>query len=447
MTRISITLAGFLLAAFAALAASASGAIEQTLEARAPLVTLASGAVIHRFFDTSPVSPSGRYVALFRFPQEKTSPRPGDVGEVVLVDRQSGKQQVVATSRGFEMQLGANVQWGATDADLFFNDVDPATWQTFAVHLDPLRGSARRMAGNVFMVSPDGSRLASYNLAKSRYAQVGYGVLLPDAQAPRNVGADSDDGIDITDVATNRVHRVITLAEIVRTSLPSIRIEHPEKFEYYLFQVKWNPQGTRLLTTIQWSPLGGGARQRAVITFKADGSDVRTAITPAQWARGGHHINWTGDGEHLSMNLAFDDVPGLEIVTVRHDGSGMKAVFSPGTGHPSFHPTDARFMVTDAYPDEPLIGQTDDQTGGQAGAVPVRLMNLATGCEQAVARVYVSKTNGEFRIDPHPAWDRSGRYVVFNGFVGATRNVHLVDLKQAMEEMALEAPCRARVNP
>lgn len=399
-----------------------SAPVTQTLQASVPLRQLASGRIIHRFFDTSPISPSGRYVALFRVPSETLSPKPGDSGEVVLVDLQSHEERVVARTRGFEMQLGANVQWGASDEDLFFNDVDPATWQAFAVRLNPLTGATRRMAGTVFMASADGSKLASYNLLNSRRAQVGYGVMVPDAQARRNIGPVDTDGIDITDVATNQVRRIVTLRQIYENSVPSLHIAQAHLYEFYLFQVKWNPQGTRLLTTIQWAPLGGGPRQRAVVTMRPDGSDLRTAITPEQWARGGHHVNWTADGEHLSMNLDVDDKPGLEIITVRYDGSDLRTVFAPGSGHPSFHPTDARYLVTDAYPNEPV-------TSGD-GVVPVRLLNVATGQEQAVAKLYVSNTGGEFRIDPHPAWDRSGRYVVFNGFVGGTRNVYLADLSK-----------------
>ncbi|MBC7826425.1 MAG: hypothetical protein H7122_01665, partial [Chitinophagaceae bacterium] len=150
-----------------------------------PIRKLASGKIIHRFFDTSPISPSGRYAALFRFPSETTSPRPGDAGEVMLVDIKTGKERVVARSFGFEMQLGANVQWGDTDEKLYFNDVDTTNWTAFAVQLNPLTGKSRRMGGTVFMVSPDGKKLASYNLGKSRYAQAGYGVILPAASAPK----------------------------------------------------------------------------------------------------------------------------------------------------------------------------------------------------------------------------------------------------------------------
>jgi len=396
--------------------------------ATVPVVRVASGRIIHRFFDTSPVSPSGRYLALFRLPQETRSPRPGEVGEVVLVDRQTGKERVVAQSRGWEMQLGANVQWGGSDAQLFFNDVDPATWQAFAVELNPLTGKSRRLPGTVFMASADGRWLASYNLVSSRRAQVGYGVMLPDSLTPRNIGPVDTDGIDITDTRTGKVRRIVSIRQIYEQSRPSIAIPNPQDFEYYCFQVKWNPQGTRLLTTVQWSPKGGGPRRRAVITMKPDGSDLRTAITPEQWGKGGHHVNWTPDGEHLSMNLNVDGQPGLELVTVRHDGTDLKTIFTPGSGHPSRQPKGEPLMVTDAYPDEGVAAPD--------GTVPIRLLNLTTGSEESIAHIFLSKAQGEFRIDAHPAWDRSGRYVVFNGFVNGTRNVFMADLGSYLNQQS-----------
>ncbi|MEJ1973419.1 MAG: hypothetical protein WDM96_13440 [Lacunisphaera sp.] len=93
------------------------------------IIQAATGGALERFFDTSPISPSGRYLAVFRFSREDGTPRPGEAGDVVLVDLQTGQERVIAKSRGYEMQLGANVQWGATDAELYFNDVDPATWK------------------------------------------------------------------------------------------------------------------------------------------------------------------------------------------------------------------------------------------------------------------------------------------------------------------------------
>ena len=382
---------------------------------------VSSGRVIHRFFDTSPLSPSGKYLALFRMPYEDKSPRPGDAGDVVIVDMQSGKERVVAQSRGWEVQLGANVQWGKSDKELLFNDVDTTTWKAFCVVLNPLTGKSRRLDGTIFMVSKDGKKIASYNLINSVYAQVGYGVIIPKNLLKRNIGPVDSEGIYITDIRTGKSKRIVTIKDIYEKTLPSIAISNPQDYEYYCFQVKWNPQGTRLLTTVQWAPVGGGPRLRSVITMKTDGTDIHTAITPEQWAKGGHHINWMPDGEHLSMNLNIDGKEGLELISVKYDGTDMKTVFTPGSGHPSFHPKGLPLIVTDAYPDEPITKRN--------GTVPIRLLHIDTNKEEQIAEVFVSNANGEFRIDPHPAWDRSGRFVIFNGYVGNTRNVFIADLK------------------
>ncbi len=379
------------------------------------------GRVIHRFFDTSPMSPSGKYLALFRLPYENKSPLPGDAGEVILVNRKTGKEKVVALTRGWEVQTGANVQWGATDKELFFNDVDTLTWKAYAVKINPLTGELQKMGGTVFMVSPDGKKLASHNLLSSRFAQVGYGVMVPDKFAGRNIGPVGSDGVYITTVSTGVCKMIVSIKEIFEKTAPTVKIPDPEAYEYYCFQVKWNPQGDRLLTTLQWAPIEGGPRKRAVITMREDGSELKTAITPEQWARGGHHINWAPDGEHLSMNLNADGKPGLEIITVKYDGSELKIIYSPGSGHPSFHPGGLPFIVTDAYPYEKVAASGD-------GNVPVRLIDLGTNTEQILDKVFLTKQNGEFRIDAHPVWDRSGRYVIYNGFENGTRVVFIADL-------------------
>lgn len=81
---------------------------------------------IHRFFDSSPISPSGRYVALTRLPDETRPPCSGEEAEVVLVDLLTGEADVVARTRGFDTQLGAQAQWGRTDEELY--GTTPIRW-------------------------------------------------------------------------------------------------------------------------------------------------------------------------------------------------------------------------------------------------------------------------------------------------------------------------------
>ena len=67
-------------------------------EARVParIVTPGEGRTMHHFFDKSPISPSGRIVALLRIPYEDRRAQPGDAAEVVLVDLETRKERTVA---------------------------------------------------------------------------------------------------------------------------------------------------------------------------------------------------------------------------------------------------------------------------------------------------------------------------------------------------------------
>lgn len=50
--------------------------------------------------------------------------------------------------------MGANVNRGGTDNELFFNDVDIDTWKPFSWEIDPLSGKRQLMQGTVYRASP-----------------------------------------------------------------------------------------------------------------------------------------------------------------------------------------------------------------------------------------------------------------------------------------------------
>src|SRR5690606_6305589 len=115
-------------------------------------VTPNEGRAIHRFFDTSPFSPSGRYMALLRMPQEDRLPRPGEAARIVLIDLRTGEEREIAETCGWEPQLGANLNWGVDDHTLYFNDVDTRTWEPYIVRLDSLSGASRRLEGSIYRI-------------------------------------------------------------------------------------------------------------------------------------------------------------------------------------------------------------------------------------------------------------------------------------------------------
>ena len=398
-------------------------------------VTPNRAACIHRFFDTSPISPSGRYLAVFQLPFEDRQPEPGDTGHIVVIDLESGMDAVVAETRGWEPQMGANLNWGGNDRELFFNDVDTDTWQPFAWKLDPLTGDRQRLGGSVYHASPDGRWLIAANMATMRKTQPGYGVAVPPGTVGRNIGPVDNDGFWLTDTQTGESRLILSLADAFARADPPIRLDNPETYELYGFHSKFNPQSDRLMLSVRgypvtdeplWDAFGRNFSdvRFAWVTMKLDGSDLHCAVGPEEWVKRGHHATWFPDGEHISMNLNIDRDE-LRFVQVNADGSGLRKMLENtiGSGHPTVHP-DKGHLLTDTY--------FWEKTSFGDGTIPLRWVDLKSGREEVLLRINTQPPceDAVMRVDPHPAWDRTWRYVTFNAFVNGTRRVFVADMKE-----------------
>ncbi|MCX7425264.1 MAG: hypothetical protein NTW96_06520 [Planctomycetia bacterium] len=389
----------------------------------------------HRFFNTSPISPSGRYLAVTRLACEDRLATPDEEAEVVLVDLQTGESRVLAKTKGFDSQLGAQAQWGATDNELFFNDLDTKQWRAFGVRMDPISGERRNLDGPVFEVTRDGKLAASICLARSAITQRGYGVVIPTEVLPWNEGAVKDDGVYLTDTATGACRLLVSykdLAEACGEKL--IPTETDRGGGYHGHQISWNPQGTRLWLALAFNypqPMTSNKRrlELSLITLKPDGSDIHVALTSPVWRRqGGNHPCWCADGEHISMNFRMGENKRYSLVRMRYDGQDL-APLTPvvGTGHPTLHP-DGRHIFTDTYQRE-LPGFED-------GTIPLRWIDTADGTERMLVRIgsrppYSGPFNA-LRVDPHPAWDRTYSRVAFNACPTGTRRVYVADIPREM---------------
>jgi len=355
---------------------------------------------IHRFYDTSPLSPSGRYLAVTQFPDETRLPEPGEVARIIVVDLESGEHRVVAETRGWDTQLGAQVQWGSDDHSLYFNDLDTESWIPHGLRLDPASGRSERLQHTVYMVSADGTAIISPCLRRIARTQPGYGVLVPPGTIPRNHGASDEDGVHLTDAASGASRLLVSIAELVARAKPRLPPRRYARGDFYVFHVKWNPQGNRLMVILRWQPhVAGGLewipwrlgrrgfqeyfgrnRRDMILTLNADGSDVRVALPDRAWAKGGHHPNWCPDGERILMNLDLHGEEKLRFILVNHDGDHLHTVSDGlvGSGHPTLHP-DGRHILTDTYPYEPMAAGD--------GTSPLRWIDTADETEQTLVRI------------------------------------------------------------
>mgnify|MGYP001136377120 CR=1 FL=1 len=384
---------------------------------------------IHRFFDTSPISPSGRYLALTQLHSEEKLPEPGETAEVVVIDLATGENRIVAETKGWDTQLGAQVQWGKYDTQLFFNDVDTREWRPFGVKMNIFSGERISLDGTIYMVSPDGRYALSPCLARIGATQPGYGVIVPAENVPKNQGLPDDDGIYITDTKSGKSRLLVSIKTIVETAVPSINMDEFENGTFYGFHVKWNPQGTRIMFVLRF--LSAGKKyEPMLITMKPDGTDIRLAIPASEWAvKGGHHPNWYPDGEYILMNLKIDQKE-LRFVKARYDGSqyGVLVEGVTGSGHPTLHPNGTK-ILTDSY--------VDEMTAFSDGTTPIRLVDMRTAEVIDLIRIRTkpaySGPKKELRVDPHPAWDPTFRYIVFNACPEGKRKVFIADISSFVD--------------
>jgi len=394
---------------------------------------------MHRFHLSSPFSPSGRYLGLTRLSREDRPPKPGESAEIVLVDLITGEQKIIAETIGWDTQLGAQVQWGATDHDLFFNDVDPSTWIPFGVKMDPLTGTKKKLDGTVYSVSPDGKWAASACLRRIGATQTGYGVIVPKKYIPVNKGVVDDDGVYVTNTITGESQMIVSYKRIVEEAIPKIDVSRYGRGDFYGFHVKWNAASDRIMLVLRYMPVKDKKRKPMLITMMRTGDDIRVAIPASEWAdKGGNHPNWHPDGEHVIMNLDIEK-KGWSFVQAGYDGTDLKKIteMSGNHGHPSLHP-DGKFLVTDAY-------ATESVAYGD-GTAPLWLIDLEKKQKKTLVRINAvtrffdsnPKKAKDMRVDLHPAWDsRTYTHIAINGVENGTRRVYVADLSKFVSSAAI----------
>ena len=386
----------------------------------------------HRFFDSSAISPSGRYVCATRTRREGPADvTPGDVAEVVVYDLQKKRNDrfpVVyrRATAAWDAQLGAQVQWGASDDELYFNDVvgtrSDGAPIVRGVRSDWQRGRETRLPTPVYHVTRDGARAAApRDLAALRLTQDGYGVVATPEQL-RHLESQKD-GVHVLDLRTNATAFLELSALVAAAELDSRPravaggdARKGAECHRHVFHVKWNAKGTRLLVVVRARGHGcprGDANH--ALTVNPDGADVKVVAT---WLRDGNHPNWLEDGR-LSMNYegkvcAFDDA----------EGASCQVLSERASGHPVGVPGRGELVVTDTYAKEHAA------FGLEAGEAALRV--LSGGDREAWLGVFPVAAFGTmptdvWRCDAHPAFDVKGRRLALNVWVRGSRRVAITD--------------------
>lgn len=412
------------------------------------IVTPNTESFLHRFFDSSPFSPSGRYLGLTKFPQEGSSIKPWSISTISIVDLHTGLVSGVATSRCYDTQVGAHVQWGTTDEELYFNDVEENSIYPFGVVLDIFTLKRRRLDCPVYSISADGRYSASPNMTFMTFTQLGYSFRLPKGMVHENVGAPSDQGLWLTDLKTGKCNMITSLSSIAH------KLNMPTNHPLYGFHTKWSPSGNRIMFVVREKTVrndirgvvGQMSRHNHVITMNMNGSDIRQVVS---WSNegppmpGGNHPSWYASKDVVSMNFQFNqDIrqeqklghalsnkhPHWSIVGIDETRKETKLA-QRGSGHPTVMPNE-EYIISDAYMKESSMFDGLENKN----MVPIRLIQVSSGKEIWLMQVPSTPINdlaaklspeirkqvslvrgkGEWRCDAHPTFDKSFNWMAVN---------------------------------
>jgi hypothetical protein len=395
------------------------------------LITQSNDSEIHRFFDSSPLSPSNRYLAVTRTPgNELVEPDGGkNYAYVIVYDLIIGKEVFSYPTLAWDTQVGAHVQWGANDSQLLFNILiqDTKNFSKVAgVVCDMHSMIIKKLDGPIYHVRHDGQYAASPDLTKISNTQRGYGVIIKGNH--HEVLPTAEDGFYITRIYDGKCRKIILLKELaslagVGNGVPTVG-----------FHAKWSSDGKWIMLVMRTLELSRNhidywrnkrIRRQHLFVISFDDSvpvfgDTASSIMVKyihSWSSqpvfdrfrnreqvdfDGNHPNWIAGSHNISFNMVsgyfhpeinggckwslavidIHTVPSINFTSGRPITSNMQPIERKGkfeevypcsSGHPNFI-YGGRYAIIDSYTKESswftgLIGP---------GYAPLRLIDSYT---------------------------------------------------------------------
>ncbi|MGO1119629.1 hypothetical protein ACTL6U_13020 [Rhodovibrionaceae bacterium A322] len=398
------------------------------------------------YYDKSPLDHPGQRLLALRCDLGKSLPGPEDQVEVGYFDIETKDYLSLGTSRAFNWQQGAMVQWLGPDfaRKIIYNDRRGN--EVFAVVHDLESGQKQEFPGGVTSVTPCGRKAVAldwHHLAKTRpgYSYAG----LDPEKSP-----EKENALWVLDLETGERQRLIGLPELLAYKRLSSMAGAAHSLEHPMV----SPDGKRFCFYHRWILQDGGVFTR-LYSLGLDGQDLRLLldsgkVTHACWRGADRLVLWgampslvTGLRRHklliktllkpllplyrrISRNrpslqraaagLSYLDLKDQEGTAVHRLADGMLT----RDGHPSFQPGNTNSMLTDSYPDadghQQLFLYDDEskslETLGSFATLPD---HQETG----------------WRCDLHPRWDHSGRKICIDSLHSGQRQVHLFELTGA----------------
>lgn len=346
---------------------------------------------MHSYYVANPESPDGKRVLFF------ASKHPsGYVGEVVMRERATGKETVLAENVQTEdAHRVACQQWLSGGRRVAFHEHILKKWRVVVVDVETLVKTVVAEDRQVGFGRPDGDLVPMYG-------------------CHWNPGPHRD--LEVWDAATGKITTRATIAEVEAKYGDWLAKEFAGKPCSIFFPVI-SPDLKRVFFKIAAG--NGGA------DFMAKNASHRNGIicydfekAACTWQRGQWgHPGWTPDSRHIYEmgNVIFDTASPSSSYTKLKEAPNLRG------SHPSVSP-DGKLMVTDGMT-EPI--------GGKPNEWGVMVADMSNGAKWKLLHSFEQNRGAKSwrRSDPHPVFSADGKRIYYNTSDGEFTRLMVAEIK------------------
>lgn len=386
-------------------------------------ITPADGHYFFGYYDLQPFDLTGKYHLVHKVPFMDRLQGRGDTCELGFVDIDTCKYEYLETTRAWNFQQGAMLQWNpkAPDREIIYNDM--LGYDHVGVVMDIHTGKKRYLERPIANVSSDGKYALSINMSRLFDFRPGYGYAEP-ADKFYYQKHSEDDGVFLIDMETGKSRLVLSLQTLWEFCGSFFGTDQ----KIIVNHITFNTDGSRFVIALRNFPQPGTPHKTAVITANRDGSDLYLLSDFGVQS----HYYWIdekqliiyGCGKELKESRGFLNTYVLKDKT--HEGYLVADGCLWRDIHMSFSP-DRKIMLGDNYPDD---GSRTRKLFLYDAEKNVR---VDIGAYYSMPEVVT-----DIRCDLHPRWNRTGDQVTFDSTHEEFRGVYLINLPKSVTDTVFD---------
>lgn len=422
----------------------------QIVNSPCPIRRLGSDAGHHFFgyYNKTVWDRTGRYVLANHVPVADAHLIPTLEAEVGFFDLADNDRFYYAgKTTAWNWQMGCQLQWldGATGRQLIYNcrtDKDNSIYPGYASVVYDVESETQRLLPlPIYSVAPD-SRFAlcvNYSRLYITHETIGY----PWKEAPESMPkAPADDGIHCLDIATGQSQLVISYADL-RNFHP---VDSMENALHWVSHIEISPDSSRFLLLHRWTERVKDETcfLHRLITANPDGTEMRlledsdhplpqlaadfdpNAVGTYDYEKSEYQIShplWCADGSIIVWGPHAGSIHYHRYTDAADTSAEVigKDILTEN-GHMSFSPVNARWLLSDTYPD----ASTHERI--------LFIFDTQQNVRYDIGSFYADpKLKKENRCDLHPRWSRDGKNVCIDSVHENERQMYVIDVSQIVD--------------